>query len=334
MQSDVASTTYADADALDRQRQADILPHRFRLLWVSSQEPSWVGLALKLDAEGCPEPQFRWASNPGEALSALREENFDCVLVSDTPVQETDPRRIEPISLLQAIRGSGYDGAALHVTADVDDQRRQCLCDLECDVLVTPNLYDSPALLPVIRRAISRVELTRENHRLSIVNHRRIVRERDEAEHLLQQQRLIIAELEHAVPSAATNVEQPPTDDGLDNRDTTGALLLPVDLPQETKEFYHELLRAYVIMGSGNLGTEIARLAELMVLAGISLRDALGFHLERVESLVRGLGNRSARHVMARADLLALELMIHIGDGYRQIRRPAPETSPLAGTDS
>ena len=76
-------------------------------------------------------------------------------------------------------------------------------------------------------------------------------------------------------------------------------------------------------MGSGNLGMEIAQLAELMVLAGISLRDALGFHLERVESLVRGLGNRSARHVMARADLLALELMIHIGDGYR---RKSPES--------
>ena len=315
MQTDEASTSYDAADALDRRRQVEILPHRFRLLWVGAQEPSWVGLALKLDAEGCLEPQFRWASNSSEALSALRDENFDCVLVSDAPVQGANPRRIEPIALLRAVRGSGYDGPALHITADVDDERRQWLCDLECDVLVTPNLYDSPALLPVIRRAIRTVELTRENHRLSIVNHRRIVRERDEAEHLLLQQRLIIAKLEQPVPLPTTDAERPRTDSGLDDRHTTGASLLPVDLPQETKEFYHELLRAYVIMGSGNLGTEIARLAELMVLAGISLRDALGFHLERVESVVRGLGNRSARHVMARADLLALELLIHIGDG-------------------
>jgi hypothetical protein len=30
------------------------------------------------------------------------------------------------------------------------------------------------------------------------------------------------------------------------------------------------------------------------------------------------LGNRSTRHIMARADLLALELMIHLGECYRR----------------
>jgi hypothetical protein len=44
----------------------------------------------------------------------------------------------------------------------------------------------------------------------------------------------------------------------------------------------------------------------------------LDVHLERVEALVQGLGNRSARHVLARADLLALELMMALGEHYRQ----------------
>ena len=33
---------------------------------------------------------------------------------------------------------------------------------------------------------------------------------------------------------------------------------------------------------------------------------------------MQGLGNRSARHVINRADLLALEVMGHLVDGYRQ----------------
>ena len=36
------------------------------------------------------------------------------------------------------------------------------------------------------------------------------------------------------------------------------------------------------------------------------------------KKLVQGLGNRSARHVMNRADLLVLEVMGHLADGYRR----------------
>ncbi len=85
----------------------------------------------------------------------------------------------------------------------------------------------------------------------------------------------------------------------------------------DAQAYYQELLRTYVIMGSGGLGAEIAKLAELLAVAGLSPRQALELHLERVEELVRGLGSRSTRHVMARADLLALELMIHLGECYQ-----------------
>ena len=52
--------------------------------------------------------------------------------------------------------------------------------------------------------------------------------------------------------------------------------------------------------------------------ARLTPREVLDFHLVRVERMVRGLGNRSTRHVMARADLLALELMIHLGECYQR----------------
>jgi hypothetical protein len=86
-------------------------------------------------------------------------------------------------------------------------------------------------------------------------------------------------------------------------------------------------LRAYVIMGSGNLTSDMRELALVLVGTGITPHQTMLLHLQVLEELVRGLGNRSARHVMTRADLLALELMIHLAEGYRsqfleQVRPP------------
>jgi hypothetical protein len=37
-----------------------------------------------------------------------------------------------------------------------------------------------------------------------------------------------------------------------------------------------------------------------------------------LEELIHGLGTRSTRHVMTRADLLVLEIMVHLAEGYRR----------------
>ncbi|MDZ4820845.1 MAG: hypothetical protein SGJ20_17915 [Planctomycetota bacterium] len=91
-----------------------------------------------------------------------------------------------------------------------------------------------------------------------------------------------------------------------------------VRLPENLVAHYRELLRAYVIMGSGNLTHEMRGLTELFVTIGISPQQTMLLHLQVLEELVRGLGSRSARHVMTRADLLGLELMIHLAEGYRE----------------
>ena len=41
-------------------------------------------------------------------------------------------------------------------------------------------------------------------------------------------------------------------------------------------------------------------------------------HLYVLEDMICGLGNRSARHVMNRADLLILEVMMNLSEGYRE----------------
>jgi hypothetical protein len=89
-------------------------------------------------------------------------------------------------------------------------------------------------------------------------------------------------------------------------------------LPVQLIDHYRELLRTYVIMGSGNLVDELAAVAELLASVGVAAPEAMQLHLHALADLVRGLGTRSARHVMTRADLLALELVVHLGEGYRQ----------------
>ncbi len=285
------------------EQQSD-LPVRLRLLCIGSDEPSWVNLSLQLDAEGCSQPHIRWVSTTNEALSLLRKESFDCIVICESQLSGGDQRSTGAVTVFLAIRATGCDDPAVLMKATITDTQWSELSDGDCEILVTENLWESSALGSMIKRAISRAELTRENHRMALSTHRRTVRERDEAEHLLDEQRQIIEELARLTADSAR--------DGLAKSSRLSSL------PKEVQNYYHELLRTYVIMGSGRLGTEIGQLAELLMTAELSPREALELHVERVESLVSGLGNRSTRHVMARADLLALELVIHLGECYQR----------------
>ena len=75
-------------------------------------------------------------------------------------------------------------------------------------------------------------------------------------------------------------------------------------------------------MGSGNLSKEMSELASLFVTGGVSARQVMELHLKVLEEIIEGLGSRSSRHVMNRADLLLLEVMFHLSDGFQlQLRR-------------
>jgi len=300
-------SAFADADAADEPVVNGQLPTRLRLLCVGPREPSWVGLTLQLDAEGGIEPQFRWVSSATEALTLLRDDSFDAVLIAAASADSRTNPFAEAASLVKAIRASGCEDPLVLLAPCISDADWLDLSREECELLQSSRLWDSPALASVLKRAIFRSEQTRQSRRLEIAQTKRMARERDEAEHLLNQQRRIIDDLD------ATNVTRQALLDCFGQ-----ATPCRTALPPELNNYYQELLRTYVIMGSGNLGGEIAKLADLLAVAGCGPREALSLHLERVESLVGGLGNRSTRHILARADLLALELMIHLGESYRR----------------
>ncbi|MGH7201999.1 MAG: hypothetical protein ACREJB_15455, partial [Planctomycetaceae bacterium] len=207
-------------------------------------------------------------------------------------------------ALVRSIRAAGGDDPVMFITASLDDETWAELGRLDCDVLISANGWDSAAIVPMFQRALGRIETAREKQRLVIAQERRLLRERDEAAQLLDRQRQMVRELE-CVTAAARLADQRVTE-----RD--------VPLPPHFDDHYLELLRTSTIMGSGSLGAEIARIAEWLADADVPPGKALALHAERVETLVRGLGSRSARHVIARADLLALELMSHLAELYRR----------------
>ncbi len=292
------------------------LPMHMRVLCLSAVEPSWISLTLQLDAAGCLEPKFRWTSDATDALTLLGQQSFDCIVLFAS--EAACPLRDGMLKLMRAIRVSGCDDALILIVPEADDQDWVDLVDLNCEILVTRNGTESPALVPAMRRALGLVEAFRENARLAAANQRRLIREREEAAHLLDQQRQMICEL--AIDGRShRDVAGDTSDCGFErSADTTDLPLHDrVCLSREVSEYYQELLRTYVIMGSGSLGTEFAKLAELLAVAGLSTAETLELHLERVEQLVNGLGSRSTRHVMSRADLMALELLVHLGQWYR-----------------
>jgi DNA-binding NarL/FixJ family response regulator len=308
------------AESLSFELAANGLPTRLRLLCIGSVEPSWVSLTLQLDALGCVEPNFKWVSTANDALALLRDESFDCLLVR-TNLGRHGPVE-DGLSLARGIRAGGCADPLVIVTLSTNDDTWAEALKMNVDLLVSAKGWESSALVPAIQRAVERGRLFHEIDRLTAADRRRLVRERDEADYLLQQQRQILAAFERLEEHDQNEGGVPLDNAALSPVGRRHAASIP--LPVEFDEYYQELLRTYVIMGSGNLVAEIMKLADLLSQAGFAPQQVLDLHLARVERLVGGLGNRSTRHVMARADLLALELMIHLGESYRrQLRASA-----------
>lgn len=264
------------------------LPPKMRALYIATRSRTGGWLAEAFAADSASEVLLEEAVGASAGLARLRDEVFDAVLLSHEPGQ------LDALALIEGYRAGGADEPIV-VLGTQSEQEMAALCyEVGADGYVCVHTTTTRNLLWVVARAVHRHRLLRDNQRLHQAEQARLQREHDEAERLLRQQRGLLDDLE------ALRTGPPPR------------------LPSALLVHYRELLRTYVIMGSGNLAGELKRLAELLVGAGLSARQTMQLHLHVVEELVLGLGARSTRHVMTRADLLVLEVMIHLSEGYRQ----------------
>ncbi len=279
-----------------------------RVLFVANRQRTGGWLVEAFSAESVSDLRLDEVAGSAAGMARLRDDTFDAVLVSH------DPPELNALELIEGYRAGGA-GEPIIVMGLQSEQEMAAACfEVGADGYVCASTTTSRNLIWVMARAVQHHQLMRENHRLALDQQQRLQREHDEAERLLLQQRTLIGDLETIQDSSWAVV----AGERSGQADREPLSCERVALPRELVFHYRELLRAYVIMGSGNLACELSRLASLLATAGISARQTMQLHVLVLEELVNGLGSRSTRHVMTRADLLALEIMVHLADNYRE----------------
>lgn len=287
------------------------IPPLLRVLFIANRQRTGGWLAEAFASDSDAEVHLQEVTGCTAGMTRLRDEVFDIILVSHDG-------ELDAPELVEGYRAGGADEPII-VFGTQSEQEMGALChEAGADGYVCVNTSTTRSLTWIVARAVQRHQLLRENHRLKLAEQQRLQREHEEAERLLVEQRALICDLEA--------IRQPhrlggsPLPDGCDDARER------LHLPDRLVDHYRELLRTYVIMGSGNLSAELAQLSELLATAGITSHQTMQLHLYVLEELVHGLGTRSARHVMTRADLLAMEIMIHLAEKYR--RRYQERTQP------
>ncbi|MCC6946114.1 MAG: hypothetical protein IT335_16175 [Thermomicrobiales bacterium] len=296
------------------------IPPTLRILYVAGRQRTGSWLAEAFAADSASEILLDQVLGSSAGLARLRDEVFDALLVSH------EPDELDALTLVEGYRAGGADEPIVVLGNQSEQEMAVLAYEVGADGYVCVNTTTTRNLIWVVVRAVQRHELIRENRRLNQGERNRLQREREEAQRLLDQQRTLIDAHEPFRPGGPPDDAGPPPD---------------LTLPPELVCHYRELLRAYVIMGSGNLAKELGRLGELLVAAQVTARQAMHLHVHALGELIHGLGTRSTRHVMQRADLLAIEIMVRIAEGYRRrhqrrlhppVQRLLPGMDPLGRT--
>ena len=283
------------------------------MLYVTTPRRTGAWLAEAFASDSACAVTLEEARGAAAGLTRLREQVFDAVLVSHEPAE------LDALVFLDALRAGGAE-EPLIVLGQASEQEMAALCyESGADAYVCVNTATTRTLLWIVARATERHSLMRENRHLAQAaaasacsksmarpngcskNSADWFATWKSARRRSCRTTRTRSRARRCRPSAAAPPDRPQ--------------LAPLD--ESLMNHYRELLRAHVIMGSGNLSHEMAALAELLADGGVTAPQTLQLHVQVLEELVRGLGSRSARHVMTRADLLVLEVLVYLAEQYR-----------------
>lgn len=283
------------------------LPLLVDALLITGSSRLGRSLADALGSDSATEVRLHEAIGLATGLARLRERVYDVVLVVHDPVELDAP------AVLDAIHTASSDTQPIIVLGMAGDQEVAALCyEAGADAYLCLRTTATRTLLWQIARARERRQLLRENERLRIAQRQRDAWEEDEAVRLLEQQRLLAS-------THAAELSSLPAVRGVSEA-----------IPWTMRGDYIELLRAYVVMGSGHLGATLEDWAERLSAYQPAAGALLSMHLRAVELVLEGLGGRGGRHVQNRADLLLVELLMRLADRYRLAASPQFELPPSA----
>jgi len=309
------------------------LPRRLRVLFVTSYHRTGNWLAEAFANDSAVEVSLDDVVGAAAGLERLRDEVFDAVLVTH------EPEEIDALEFIEGLRAGGADEPVIVLGSQSEQELAPLAFEVGADAYLCVHTATTRLLIWKVSRACERHHLLRENQRLTQADKQRLHQEHQEAQRLLDEQRNLLRDLEAFAPATVDNSNDNSPSSAIRSTlvHSAARVALSSQLPPALVNHYRELLRAYVMMGSGNLGSEMSTLADLLAGGGMSTAETMQLHLQVAEEMVRGLGSRSARHVMTRADLLILEVMVHLGEVYRtrylERRHPARQRM-LPGFDN
>ena len=267
-----------------------------KVLFIRGRRRTGGWLAEALAADSASDISLLETEGVAAGLTELRNERYDAVLIS----QETHD--LDALDLLDAIRAGSREQQPIVVLGEEDEHDMAALCyEAGADAYVCVRTATTRGLIWQVARAVERHQLLTENRRLEQARQSQLQRDHEEAERLIEQQRAMLTTL----PASSDAVSQAYVD----------------GLPDQLVTHYRELLRTYVMMGAGNLSREMQQLAERLTAVRMPPRQVMGLHVSVVEEMVAGLGSRSARHVLNRADILILEVLANLAESYRELTK-------------
>lgn len=286
-----------------------MLPKAVRLLFVAATHDAADWLAVLLDSDRALLATVEADIGAAAGLAKLRSESYAALVVQHLPGE------LDALEFMEAHRAGGGDDPLIVVGHGYESAIASLCYEAGADAFLPMATASPREMIWAIGRAIEWHRLKRENRRLSDLDRQRLKLEHREAERLLAQQRSFVSglgEMSLVAGSIANSTSFPAT------FEVAAAADSPLELPASLVERYRELLRAYVVMGSGNLAAETAALVDSLHAVRLPAPRVMQCHLHALEETLSGLGSRSSRHVMSRADLLVLEVMVQLAERYRQ----------------
>jgi len=300
------------------------LPSHWRTLYICDRSRTGAWLVESFAAESPAEVEVQEAAGRTAGLARLRDEIFDVIFISHNPPE------LDALELAVAYRTGGTDEALIILGRQSEQELAVPCYEAGADGYVCVSTATSQVLIWTALRAVQRCHLTRQNRRFQQSELQRLQREREEALRVLLHQKRLIRDHASKLSEKRGSQQIPHGEqDGLSGKDNLCENLSqfespePPQLPAKLIAHYRELLRAYIIMGSGHLGSELGELAEVLATAGLSAKEVMHLHLYVAAEVIRGLGSRSTRHVITRANLLVMEVLLQLAEAYRLRYRDA-----------
>ncbi|MCA9260974.1 MAG: hypothetical protein KDA61_17285 [Planctomycetales bacterium] len=295
----------------------DALPLQVRLLAGAGDDALLDGVRAALATDSAL--AIEWAQVEGAVAchAELRRRPYDAVVLF------SQPSRWDVLAVVESVRASGTDVAVVVVETDCV-AGFDALC-LEAGADDSCHLGSSSVrgLVWRLRKAVASRQAARTHRLMLQAERQRLHQEHVETQRLLDQQRALLSELEflNAAPGAHEGMNWTNSVNGsrnfLEREDCQSYEALLAERSPTILRRYEELFRSYVIQGTGGGREEIIETAEMLASVDVTARQTMELHLHIVEEHLRGVGSRAVRHIVGRADLLAVETLGHLADCYR-----------------